>query len=39
MADLRREERDWLLKYCMESEDNARLALRIGQIEVLSKGV
>lgn len=33
MADLMPEERDWLIKYCMESEENARLALRIGQIE------
>ena len=33
MADLMPEERDWLIKYCMESEENVRLALKIGQIQ------
>ena len=34
MADLMPEEKDWLIKYCMESEENARLALRIGQVRM-----
>ena len=33
MSELMREERDWLLCFCMKSEENTRLALAIGQIK------
>lgn len=34
MTELMPEERDWLVRYCRESEENARLALKIGQIQL-----
>ena len=34
MADLMPEEKEWLIEYCMESEENTLLALEIGQVQV-----
>ena len=34
MADLMPEEKEWLLGYCTESEENARVALKIGQLQM-----